>query len=265
MAKLPVPIFLTVSMFILGCSDLSRSRDSTDETVTHDEVVAVDDAADDDDDPAAANGGGRVDVASHPDDIADVAEHAQAGAQDDEADTEDVPATSAPAPATTSTAAAAPQPLLRYGLHPRASDALRRAAVTAGQITQTIGNAKASAGTHAADGTFGGKPYSAAVDLRTSGMTATAIRSLLARLGQQGFAAWYRSPGHDGWPSSGAAHVHAVYAGCPMKRALRDQIHDWANGKNGLASHAHYYFYKPTDLQESKVRTLFFANNPING
>src|SRR5689334_20907500 len=32
------------------------------------------------------------------------------------------------------------QPLLHSGLHPRASDALRAAGVTAGRITQTIGN-----------------------------------------------------------------------------------------------------------------------------
>jgi len=54
--------------------------------------------------------------------------------------------------------------VLKYGLHPRASEALRSIGITASQIMQTIGNVAASAGTHAQDGTFEGHPYSAAPD-----------------------------------------------------------------------------------------------------
>src|SRR5688572_14435019 len=70
---------------------------------------------------------------------------------------------------------AALQPLLKAGLHPRASDALRAAGVAAWRITQTIGNAPASAGVHLADGSVNGKPYTAAVDLSTSSMSAAQI------------------------------------------------------------------------------------------
>ncbi|HEX6837238.1 MAG TPA: hypothetical protein VF334_11730, partial [Polyangia bacterium] len=46
--------------------------------------------------------------------------------------------------------------LLKWGLHPRASDALRSIGVSAARIMQTIGNAAASAGTHAQDGVVNG-------------------------------------------------------------------------------------------------------------
>ena len=81
------------------------------------------------------------------------------------------------------------QPLLKAGLHPDASDALRRLGITADRISQTIGNAPASAGTHGVDGVANGHPFSAATDLRTGGMTEAAIRQELDGLGRAGFAA----------------------------------------------------------------------------
>jgi hypothetical protein len=158
-----------------------------------------------------------------------------------------------------------PLPLLAPGLHPRASDALRAAGVTASRIVQTIGSAAASAGTHASDGTVDGKAYTAAVDLRTKDLTQAQILALSSALATNGYAAYYRWPGHDGWPASEAPHIHAVYAGCAMKRSLRDQIHDWLAGKNGLASHTAYTFFTPTQAMENTVRALFLANNPTNG
>ena len=151
--------------------------------------------------------------------------------------------------------------LLRWGLAPAASDELRCAGVTAAMISQTIGNAAASAGYHAQDGTIGGAPYTAAVDLRVSGMSQTAIRALLSRLADGGFAGYYRWPGHDGWPSSEIAHIHAVYAGVPMKSELRGQISDWEHGKNGLATHTAYTFWHPSTSQKSHVLALFNAHN----
>ena len=89
--------------------------------------------------------------------------------------------------------------LLKWGLHPRASDAFRAAGVSAGRIMQTIGHASASAGTHATDGYVNGQPYSAATDISVSGLSQTQIRNLLEKLAKVGFAAWYRQSGHDGW------------------------------------------------------------------
>ncbi len=147
--------------------------------------------------------------------------------------------------------------LLHSGLHPEASDRLRCAGVTADRISQTIGSAPASAGYHAADGTADGLAYTAAVDLRTRDLSTTEIRTLLDRLGRNGFAAWYRQPGSDGWPSSEAPHIHAVFAGVVMKSALRAQVRDFLDGRNGLTSHTIYRFWPPPAEIEEIVRLLF--------
>lgn len=159
--------------------------------------------------------------------------------------------------------------LLKAGLHPDASDALRKAGIEPERIGQTIGNAKASAGTHAQDGTANGHPYCAAVDLSVkrpgAALTHEEIHALLIKLASVGFAAFYREPGRDHWPATEVAHIHAVYAGCSMKVALRRQVHDWCNGLNGLKSHAPYVFFRPTQEQAAVVRHLFLAHNPASG
>lgn len=153
--------------------------------------------------------------------------------------------------------ACADRPLLHTGLHPEASDRLRCAGVSSSEISQTIGSAPASAGYHAEDGRVAGVPYTAAVDLRTRGMTDAQIRTRLARLGENGFAAWYRQPGRDGWPSSEAPHIHAVFAGVIMKAELRAQVRDYLSGRNGLASHTRYGFWSPPASTLTIVRLLF--------
>ena len=146
-------------------------------------------------------------------------------------------------------------PLLKYGLHPRASDGLRTAGVAAWRITQTIGNAPASAGYHAQDGTVNGHPYTAAVDLSVSGLSTTQIHNLLERLAKVGFAAWYRRNGQDGWV--GATHIHAVYANCKMKSQLRAQVRSWLVGRNGLVSNTLYKFHKFSATAKSIVKAKF--------
>lgn len=150
---------------------------------------------------------------------------------------------------------AALQPLLKWGLHPRASDALRAAGVAAWRITQTIGNAPASAGVHLADGSVNGKPYTAAVDLSVSGMTAEQIHNLLEKLGKVGYAAWYRKSGSDGW--SGVNHIHAVYANCKMKSALRSQVRSWLVGRNGLVSNTIYQWHTFSARAKATVKAKF--------
>src|SRR3569623_121291 len=131
--------------------------------------------------------------------------------------------------------------LLKWGLHPRASDALRAAGVSSWRIMQTIGNAAASAGTHARDGYVNGQPYSAATDISVSGLSSSQIANLLEKLGKVGFAAWYRHSGYDGW--YGVNHIHAVYANCLMKTSLRSQVRSWLAGRNGLVSNTIYRFH----------------------
>lgn len=149
--------------------------------------------------------------------------------------------------------------LLKWGLHPRASDALRAAGVAAWRITQTIGNAPASAGYHAQDGSVNGQPYCAATDLSTSGLTETQIHNLLERLAKVGFAAWYRKNGRDGW--SGANHIHVVYANCKMKSQLRAQVRSFLVGRNGLVSNTIYTWHDFSDEAIRVVKAKFAASS----
>lgn len=155
--------------------------------------------------------------------------------------------------------------LLKDGLCPDASDALRAAGLTADRIGQTVGGASASGGTHLSDGKINGKDYTAAVDIRIGGVSEADVKILLGKLADHGFAAFYRNPGHDHWPATELRHVHAIYAGVHMKKALRNQVHAWCNGRNGLKSNAPYLFWQPTQAQENVVRTLFLAHNPAVG
>jgi hypothetical protein len=153
---------------------------------------------------------------------------------------------------------------LESGLHPYASDGLRLLGITSAGISQTIGNAAASAGTHAQDGTFMGLAYSAATDIRLMGRSEAQIAALLDKLASVGIAGWYRKPGSDGWPSYDAAHIHAIYVGAPMKLMLRNQVRDWMAGKNGLASHTTYKFHTWTKCQKDPIWAEFLKHNPAN-
>lgn len=170
--------------------------------------------------------------------------------------------TCAPAPPPTpQLPTCAHRPLLHWGLHPDASDRLRCAGVPDARITQTIGSAAASAGTHAADGQVGGAPYSAATDISTRSLSTADIHGLLDRLANQGFAAWYRWPGHDGWPSSESPHIHAIYVGCAMKASLRSQVGAWLASRNGLVSNTVYRFHTWSAAQRALVRSVFERHN----
>jgi hypothetical protein len=111
------------------------------------------------------------------------------------------------------------------GLDPVASDALRKAGFSEDDVSQGLGNAPASKGTHLAEP---GSKYTAAVDLRTSGKSKQEINAMVERLRAQGFAAWYRD-----W--SGNEHIHAVYAGIPLKDSLQSQVQSFMQGGTGLA------------------------------
>lgn len=149
--------------------------------------------------------------------------------------------------------------LLKWGLHPRASDAMRAAGLPSWRIMQTIGNAAASAGTHAQDGTVNGAPYSAATDISTSGLTTTQIHNLLEKLAKVGFAVWYRKSGADGW--SGVNHMHAIYANSKMKSSLRSQVRAWLAGRNGLVSNTTYRFHTFSSAAKAAVKGKYAMSN----
>jgi hypothetical protein len=228
---------LTAAFLLTACTDDLEKIDTSDSPeLTADEVAQLPDGTSDPEHAAAflVEGTPEDDAATFDDDDAFLV------FDDEVSDAPDVIAF---------------QPLLHYGLHPRASDALRAAGVAAWRITQTIGNAPASAGYHAQDGTANGHPYTAAVDLSVSGLTTTQIHNLLERLAKVGYAAWYRRNGSDGWV--GANHIHAVYANCKMKSQLRAQVRSWLVGRNGLVSNTIYRFHTFSGLAKSVVKSKF--------
>jgi hypothetical protein len=243
---------LTAALLLVACTDDSMKVDLTDDPeLTADEVADLP-AADDPEHHASllVEGPSEDDAAVFDDDDALLVYDAEV-TDDDEAQTvSDVIAFA---------------PLLKSGLHPRASDGLRAAGVQAWRITQTIGNATASAGYHKADGTVNGRAYTAAVDLSTSGLSTSQIHNLLERLAKVGFAVWYRKNGSDGW--SGSNHIHAVYANCKMKTQLRSQVRSWLVGRNGLVSNTIYNFHKFSATAKSVVKSKFAqsASGTTNG
>ncbi len=154
------------------------------------------------------------------------------------------------------------KPQLKYGLAPEASDRLRCVGLTADKVTQTIGNAAASAGTHAKDGTLDGVDYSAATDLSVKTLTNAQVKVLVDDLASHGFAAFFRDPGKDGWPSTEARHIHAIFVAVPMKDSLKAQVKDWLEGLNGLKSHAPYTFYQASPAKKALIEELFKKANP---
>lgn len=150
---------------------------------------------------------------------------------------------------------------LKYGLHPDASDALAHLGFTADRITQTIGSAAASAGTHDQDGVAEGRPYSAATDLSISELNDAQVADLLDRMTAVGFIPYYRKPGFDGWGADGARHLHVVWAGAKMKATLRAQAEDWRVGKNALVSHTPYQFKTWTQCWRDSIYARFLTAN----
>jgi hypothetical protein len=143
------------------------------------------------------------------------------------------------------------------GLVPQALQAL----VTIGvehRITQTINPSSAAANYHGRDLSVDGKDVTAAVDISVRCLDVDAIRRLLSELAANGFAAWYREDGRDGW--RGNAHIHAVWAAEPLKRQLRAQVSSWLAGRTGLVGDARYEFWQPTDQLRATVSAKYEAS-----
>ncbi len=158
------------------------------------------------------------------------------------------------------------------GMHPSAWEAFLAAGVDPARIGQTVGNAPASAGTHAADGTWDcGEEYCAATDISVKRPTQIGdadVKPMLERLARHGFAVFYRKPGQDHWPADQVEHCHIVFAGIPMKEALRNQVHAFCHAPmlNGLISDVPYQYWQPSPEAQQAVRDQFLASgNPVNG
>jgi len=149
-------------------------------------------------------------------------------------------------------------PARPQGLHPEAYAALQRSAI-AHRITQGINHAQELRNVHDTDGTINGVAYTGAVDISVRCLTAAQIQSMLARLAESGFAAWYRKDGQDDW--SGPPHIHAVWAGCSLKLILRRQVESWLSGGTGLGSDRPYRFWQPSPRMKDAVRAQYAKFN----
>src|SRR6185503_17656298 len=145
--------------------------------------------------------------------------------------------------------------------------ACAEANVSPDRIIQVVGNAPASQGYHLPDGQFTNsnghlEDYTAALDLSVkhpNGHLSTAqIKKLLDCLAKRGFIGWYRPWGDN-------EHIHVVYCGLPMKKKLRDKVHDWLKYLDGLVEHGYDGFVLPTTAEMNFCRALFLAHNPANG
>ncbi len=145
-------------------------------------------------------------------------------------------------------------PAKPQGLHPDAYSALR-ALEAAHRITQGINHSTDRGNVHDTDVTIKGVSYTGAADISVRCLTAAQIQALLGRLAENGFAAWYRKDGQDGW--TGPPHIHAVWAGSRLKPILQQQIESWLDGKNGLGSNQPYQFWQPSPKMQDEVRALY--------
>lgn len=128
------------------------------------------------------------------------------------------------------------------------------------RIVQTVGDAAASAGFHHADGTLDGAPYTAAVDCSVRDLNGTQIATWIEELCRVGFAPYYRN-----WPDN--FHVHAVFAGVPMKPELDGQMADFFAGRDGLAGHRRAddeWWYPSIELRKIP-ESIYRISNPKTG
>lgn len=143
-------------------------------------------------------------------------------------------------------------------LHPAALDA---AGIARSRIVQAIGNAKASAGTHWADGgCSSGNPYGLAVDISVRKpsrqyMPLSAIKANVRSLRQHGYAAWFR-------PWSGNWHIHAIFPGAnPINEDKKRQIASFYCGKLGLATDSKDNVVSILKSEKTKVRSTYENSN----
>lgn len=94
------------------------------------------------------------------------------------------------------------------------------------------GGVSASAGTHDAGG---------ALDIKAVNLTSAQRQEVVKAFRKVGFAAWLRTPSQSNWPY----HVHCIavqpwgmHDRGVLTTAAHQQVIDYMNGRNGLASHA---------------------------
>ena len=157
-----------------------------------------------------------------------------------------------------------------WGMSKEANAAFTAAGINVDRIVQTMTvpghDVAASAGTHDKDGVDSdGNAYSVCVDLSVHHPTPLdddEVKTVLSTVASHGFFPFYRRPGMDGWPAQDELHIHAVYAGSPMKPECQEQIHSGLRGRNGLVGDGVESFWQPSEEQQDLIRELYLSCNP---
>ena len=143
------------------------------------------------------------------------------------------------------------------GIHPMAVAALEQSGVDMNRVSQGLGNAEASAGTH---GPEPDSQYTASVDIAVIAwndlpeLSDSEINQYLDALRSVGFAAFYR-PTIGDFP-----HIHAVYAGyCPLKDSTDSQVQSFIAGHNGLSGDPAETIKPPTQAQREGVANIYMS------
>ncbi len=144
--------------------------------------------------------------------------------------------------------------------HPDQVKRLEALGLPSDSVTQGVGYASASAGTHGPVGVKDGKPYAHCIDLSPNALPFQ--RSYFDKLVEQGLVPFPR----EVWPSGGA-HWHVVDATRPLNDAGEDpdhkdivnhQLAEWVTGGDGLVGEAPMPAkWKPTLEQRAFVRKVW--------
>ena len=143
--------------------------------------------------------------------------------------------------------------------HPETAKKLEALGLVSAAITQGFGYAAASAGFHEPVGEVEGHEWSPCVDLSPEYVSYD--REWLSRLVDAGIAPFARNS-DNGW--SGAEHWHCIDVALGhLLPGVEMQVHDFCNGRNGLAGHAAFDGpLAPDATQQQSIREVYLTSDP---
>lgn len=144
-------------------------------------------------------------------------------------------------------------------IHPLTTHKLQALGLPSDAVTQGYGTATASAGFHESVGEVDGHGWSPCIDL--SPRYVPYGRTWLSHLVDAGLAAFARN-GDNGW--YGSEHWHCIDVALGhLLEGVETQVHDFCNGRNGLASHGHFYGpLAPDASQQQSIREVYLNADP---
>ena len=142
--------------------------------------------------------------------------------------------------------------------HPKTQQKLEALGLPSEAVVQGYGYAAASAGFHSPVGTVDGHPWSPCVDLSPEYVSYD--REWLSRLVDAGIAPFARNA-ENGW--SGGEHWHCIDVALGhLLVGVETQVHDFCNGRNGLAGHDEWEGpLGPDASQQQSIREVYLSGD----